>query len=131
MVSETRAAYRDGVDCLVQGEPEKAVERLEGALCDDSPFEVQLALGKAYLALGDGPKAAECFEAILTGARALGTSVRAYVNLLTAHAAAIQGRRADVGTAGAEVVRLDPRLASAANALRDKVERGERPVFRL
>ena len=125
-----REAYREGVDSLVRGEPARAVERLEAALRDDSPVEVRLALGKAYLEQSDGAKAGAFLDEILSGERALGTSLRAYVKLLSARARALAGRPAEADAAAAEAARLDPRLGQAAAALRKKLARGEAPAAR-
>lgn len=113
-------AYADGVEHLLGGELALAVERLTAIAATDPRVEPRLALGKAQLARGDAPAAAETFRTILSGERAPGRALRAYVLLLAARAAVAAGRAPDVEPIAAEAESLDPRLAPALRRLRDR-----------
>jgi lipopolysaccharide biosynthesis regulator YciM len=120
--SDHENAYPTGVDRLLAGSPEEAIRLLAPALASDTRFELRLALGKAQAARGDATAAAETFAAMLSGERAVGKSLRAYVLLLSARTAATRGLPLEVERLSLEAERLDARLAPAARRLRASVE---------
>lgn len=117
--SDDRDAYAEGVEHLLKGELALAVERLTPVAAADPRIEPRLALGKAQLARGDAPAAADTFRTILSGERAPGRALRAYVLLLAARAAVAAGPTPEFETLAAEAEGLDSRLASALRRLRD------------
>ena len=127
---DVREAYREAVVALVAGDAAAAILLLEPLADETAPFEVQLALGKAYLAAGRGTDARGRLQA-LAGAPDAEQGLAAYLELLLAAAEVLDGAP-DAALARLEAVPgLDPRMEHAARQLRRRIENARPPVIRF
>lgn len=121
--------YRQGVNCLVEGRFDEAVERLQPAASQGDP-NARLALGRAYLELGRGTEAAAQLDALLC-ASPESSGMRAYLHLLAASAAAFTGRVDDAERHLDLAQSGDARLEHAVRNLRRRLRKGSPPLVRL
>ena len=127
---DVREAYREGVEALVAGDAAAAILRLEPLADEAAPFEIRLALGKAYLAAGRGADALVRLQD-LCGAPDADPGLAAYLELLLAAAEGLDGAR-DAAIARLEAVPgLDSRMEHAARQLRRRIENARPPVIRF
>ena len=127
---DAREAYREAVEALLAGDAAAAIHRLEPLADEAAPFEVHLALGKAYLAAGRGAEAVARLRDVRT-ASADDPALSSYLELLLAAAEVLDGSR-DAALARLEAVAgLDPRMEHAARQLRRRIENSRPPVIRF
>ena len=122
---DVRQAYLRGVDLLVAGDPTAAIEHLRRISPDEWP-EARLALAKAHLEAGQGAEAWDLLQALQrTGEDG------AYLDLLSASAAALDGRGADALALLEDIPSRDSRLEYACHQLRRRIEKDRPPSVRL
>lgn len=122
---EVRQAYLRGVDLLVAGDAPAAIEHLRRISPDQWP-EARLALAKAHLEAGQGAEAWELLQALQRSAED-----GAYLDLLSASAAALDGRGAEALALLEEIPSRDSRLEYACHQLRRRIEKDRPPSVRL
>jgi Flp pilus assembly protein TadD len=129
--SQARAAYREATALLLEGRAEDALREFTSLTEPLSGPDLTLAIGKAHLELRNGREAERCFRELLRDDAEMEPSMRAYVQLLSAAAASLDGRGEDAFRLLEDVARIAPRMEHAARALRRRVEAGRPPVIRF
>ena len=124
-----REAYRSGVDALLEGRLDDAVRDLSTAAAAGMP-EASLALAKVALERGEGPEARRLLGAPLDVPPS-DAGQQAYLLLLDACAAALEGQPDEARRRIDESVHLDSRLEPSARLLRRRIEKGRPPVLRF
>jgi len=127
---DVREAYREAVEALLAGDAAAAILRLEPLADEAAPFEVHLALGKAYLAAGRGAEAVARLRDV-RAASADDPGLSSYLQLLVAAAEALDGSRDAALTRLEAIPGLDPRMEHAARQLRRRIENSRPPVIRF
>ncbi|UCF09941.1 MAG: tetratricopeptide repeat protein [Candidatus Bipolaricaulota bacterium] len=131
LAPEIRTEYSRGVDLLLAGEAEQAVEVLRPLMAQDPRPEFLLALGKALLELRRGREAGECLQRLLSPDPPDSPSMRAYVLLLSAIAKALDGSPEEAMQVLDSVIETEPHLERAARSLKRRLEAGRPPVLRF
>jgi tetratricopeptide (TPR) repeat protein len=119
-----------GVERLTSGDAKGACEILRRAMERPNP-EAVLALGKALLELNENEEALSHFDRILTEEKKLEPRFEAYVRLLAGIARARFGPPEACRSHLDLAARLDPRLARAAENVRQDLEKGLRAELRF
>lgn len=131
LAPEIRADYLHGVELLLSGDAEQAVEMLGPLVARNPRPELLLALGKALLELRRGQEAGECFRRLSASGSREDPGLEAYVRLLDAVASALAGRSDEAQRELDGVMETDPRLERAVRSLKRRLESGRPPILRF
>jgi hypothetical protein len=122
-------AYLRGVEALLEGRLDDALRGLQPP-ADAGHAEAVLALAKTHLQRGEGAAAQGRLGALLIEPPS-DPGLHAYLLLLSASAAALEGRTEDAMNVLGDVSRIDPRMEHAARSLRRRLEKARPPVIRF
>ncbi|MCA9737680.1 MAG: hypothetical protein KC645_08660 [Gemmatimonadetes bacterium] len=126
-VTDAKQAYLQAVEALLGGDGATAIRLLAPLVGPETPQEVRLALGKAYLMAGQGAEAIQ----MLATCEPQGPTARAYVELLRAAAEAKAGRPDEAKARLEAIPGLEPRFEHAARQLQRRIENDRPPAIRF